>query len=100
VTQTRIGAMPRARRVRIGEEGGRDVYLFSVTAPVSRSGTNTHSTYDHLVAGAVQLPHRIEGRFGIIRGASKAANFMLPPRSRLLGRARTIAERIPAPPRS
>ena len=162
-TQTRIGAMPRVRRVRIGEEGGRDVYLFSVTAPVSRSGSHTSATFDHFIAGAVQLPDRIEGRVGILRRgflrtprtpglsevkeglgagvlddyhvyasdpklaaalrdgaladwlvaeghgayyeivhdlavAYKGRNFMLTPRSRLLGRARAFAERIPTPP--
>ena|SRR5262252_8016341 len=66
-TQTRIGAMPRVRRVRIGEEDGRDVYLFSVTAPVSRSGSNTQATFDHFIAAAVQLPKRIDGRVGILR---------------------------------
>ena len=66
-TQTRIGAMPRVRRVRIGEEDGRDVYLFSVTAPVSRSGSHTNATFDHFIAAAVQLPRRIEGRVGILR---------------------------------
>ena len=66
-TQTRIGAMPRVRRVRIGEEGGRDVYLFSVTAPVSRSGSSTDATFDHFVAAAVQLPRRIEGRVAFLR---------------------------------
>jgi len=66
-TQTRIGAMPRVRRVRTGEEGGRDVYLFSVTAPVSRSGSNTNATFDHFVGAAVQLPRRIEGRVAILR---------------------------------
>jgi len=162
-TQTRIGAMPRVRRVRIGEEGGRDVYLFSVTAPVSRSGSHTNATFDHFIAGAVQLPRRIEGRIGIIRRgflrsprtpglaevkdgvdaavlddyhvyasdaslaaaliddalvdwlvaeghgayyeivhdlavAYKGRNFMLTPRTSLLGRARAFAGRIPAPP--
>jgi hypothetical protein len=164
-TQTRIGAMPRVRRVRIGEEGGRDVYLFSVTAPDSRSGSHTNATFDHFIAGAVQLPHRVEGRVGMLRRgilrtprtpglsevkeglsagvlddyhvyasdpelaatlldgaladwlvaeghgacyeivhdlavAYKGRNFMVTPRSSLLGRARAIAERIPAPPPS
>ena len=66
-TQTRIGAMPRVRRVRIGEEHGRDVYLFSVTAPASRSGSHTNATFDHFIAAAVQLPKRIDGRVGILR---------------------------------
>jgi hypothetical protein len=59
--------MPRVRRVRIGEEGGRDAYLFSVTAPVSRSGSHTNATFDHFIAGTVQLPHRVEGRVGMLR---------------------------------
>src|SRR5262249_35244990 len=156
--------MSRVRRVRIGQAGGRDVYLFSVTAPVSRSGSHTNATFDHFIAGAVQLPRRIEGRIGIIRRgflrsprtpglaevkdgvdaavlddyhvyasdaslaaaliddalvdwlvaeghgayyeilhdlpvAYKGPNFMLTPRTSLLGRARACVEAIPTPTR-
>lgn len=160
-TQTRIGAMPRVRRVRVGEEGGRKVCLFSVTAPASKAGSNTSATFDHFVAAAVELPERIDGRLAILRRgplhsprkpqfaeakdgvdarvlddyhvyasdptlaaavldgaladwlvkdghgayyeivhdlavAYKGRNFMLTPRKSLLGRARALADRVPA----
>jgi hypothetical protein len=65
-TQTSIG-MPRVRRVRIGEDGGRKAYLFSVTVPASKSGSNTNATFDHYVAAAVELPARVDGRVAILR---------------------------------